>query len=65
MDTSFASRLELEVLDRIGHIDFPPLNACVFQDRVKDFARRSNKGLSCDILLVSGLLADKNNLCIL
>ena len=65
MDASLAARLELEVLDRIGDVDFVPLDAGVFEDRVENLAGRADKRLACDVLLVAGLFADKDDLCIL
>src|SRR5271163_4560581 len=55
--TSFAARLVLEVLDRVGEIDRSAVQPDFGQRAVEHLARGSDKWPAGDILLVAGLLA--------
>jgi hypothetical protein len=53
---------ELEMLDRVGHIDAPPVDPCGLECLVEQPARRADKGMTLAVLLVARLLAHQDHL---
>ncbi len=54
--------LPLEVFDGVGHITLRPIDAGVGEGAIQQFSRRPNKRSARQILLITRLLADKDNL---
>ena len=63
MDATFAPRLPLEVLDRIGYVSIPAIDVGLLEGLVQQRARRTDKRMSCKIFLVARLFADKHHPC--
>src|SRR5215469_15278962 len=61
VNSTFAARLPLEMLDRVGHIGDTTIDAGLFQCFIQQSAGGANKGTSLQVLLVAGLLADEHN----
>jgi hypothetical protein len=53
---------ELEVLDRIGHVDAPPVDPRGLERLVEQPARRPDKRMTLAVLLVARLLAHQHHL---
>src|SRR5262249_41687735 len=60
VDAALAARLELEMLDRVGHIGPLAVEPGRRQRAVEDLSGRSDKRATGQILLVAGLFADKH-----
>src|SRR5439155_13331338 len=57
-----AARLPLEVLDRVGHVGGPSLDARLLETAVEQSPRRPHERLPGPVLLVARLLADEHHL---
>src|SRR5689334_19307808 len=62
MDAPLAARLEFEVLDRIGDVDAPPVEAGRFEGTIEHLPRGADKGLAGQIFLVARLFAHEHYL---
>jgi hypothetical protein len=60
VQSSFATRLVLEVLHGVGNVDVGALDARGSKRLVKHLARGSDKGTPGKILLIAGLLSDQH-----
>jgi hypothetical protein len=61
MDAALAARLELETLDRVGDVDFQPVDTGIVEDLVEHLAGRTNERLARNVLLIARLLTDEND----
>ena len=62
MDATAAPRREFEVLDRVGDVDPPPVDAGLFQRHVQQLSRWPDERPADDVLLIARLLADEHDL---
>src|SRR5690242_3626799 len=58
---AFAAGLPLEMLDRVGDVDSAAIDAGLHHRLIEHASRRTDKGASCFVLLVSRLLADDHD----
>src|ERR1700687_158661 len=61
MNAKFAARLPFEVLHGIGDIDFAAIDVGLFQTFIEQSPRRTDKGSSLFVFLVSWLFADHHD----
>jgi hypothetical protein len=61
MDAQLASRLPLEMLHGIRHVDFAAIDLRFFQSLVQQFSRRPDKRFSLLVFLVTRLFADHHD----
>src|SRR5262249_30621044 len=61
VDAPLAARLPLEVLDGIGHVDLPSIDARLGERGVEKAARRPDERPAGNVLGVAGLLADHHD----
>ena len=63
MDSAFTAlrRCPLEMLYNIRQINLSAVNSCFGQRFIQNFPRRSDKGFSDEVFLVSGLFADEHD----
>src|SRR3546814_20220822 len=59
VEAPFAARLELEMLDRVGEEQPPPVEPSLVQRLVQHLSRRPHERPPLQILLIARLLADK------
>jgi hypothetical protein len=57
MNTTFAARFKLEVLDRVGEITVIALDAGLLEAAIKQLSRRADERPAGKILFVAGLLS--------
>ncbi len=62
MDSPLSARLPFEVLDDIGDVDEPPLDAGILQRPIEQLPRRADKRMSGQVFFVARLLADEHHL---
>src|SRR5262249_53444396 len=61
VDTALAARDELEVLHRVGHVEFFAIEAGLDERAIEHFARGPHERRPAQILLVTRLLADEHD----
>jgi hypothetical protein len=61
VDAALAALLELEMLDRVGDVDAGAVDPRVAQRAVERLAGGADERLAGEILLVAGLLADRDH----
>jgi hypothetical protein len=61
VNPAFAALFKLEMFDRIRDVYLGTIDSCVLQSSIEEMAGRSDERAALLILLVSGLLADKND----
>jgi hypothetical protein len=59
---ALAARLKFEMLDRVGHVDSPPIDAGILERLIQELARRADERTAGKILPVPRLLADQHDL---
>src|SRR5207244_7685308 len=62
VDAPLAARLPLEVLDRVRHVHLLAVDAGRFERLVEHAAGGTDERMTCEVLLVTGLLTDEHHL---
>ena len=62
MNAFFAPRFKLEMLYRVGHINFRPVDPCLKQRLIPDVSGWPNEWLALQVFLVTGLFPHKHDL---
>ncbi len=61
MDSALAARLPLEMLHRIGEVNFFAIDPRFLQSAIHDFSGRSDERFSGHVFMIAGLLADQHD----
>jgi len=64
VQSPLSARLELEVLDRVGHVSGAAIDTRIAERAVEQLSRRPDKGLPGQILLIARLFANEHQPCI-
>ncbi len=64
MQSALAARLELEMLDCVGHVDALAVNAGLGEGAVEHLSGRTDERLALQVFLIARLLADKHHRCV-
>jgi hypothetical protein len=62
VQADFPARKEFEMFDRVGDVTLVAIDAGIIQRAVEHLARRPDKGMTGEVLLVTGLFADQHHL---
>src|SRR5580658_3348785 len=63
MDSAPAAQAEFEVLDRVGDVDQPPVDAGLFQRVVQHLSRWANEWPADDVFLIARLFPNEHYAC--